>query len=129
MELQAIPTEYVIIAGTALGGAILALWKYVSVGNRKCEARNDSLQAEIQKTKDLLIKKSFEDVAKAEAREARAIDRSVSFSKILEDTSEVTRQAVKVLRRYDQDLMRTPARGIRPGDEETVEIFNERKPK
>ena len=96
-----------VVAGT-LCAAILALWRIVVVGNRKCEERNARIEGEIKATKDMMIRRSEEDVKKAEARETRAAERAVQIATILDDTKEVTRWAVRTLNRYDpQDLPAT----------------------
>jgi hypothetical protein len=107
------PVPFIIAAavGTTLCAAVLALWRMVVVGNRKCEERNLRIEAEIKATKDLMVSKSDADVAKAEAREIRASERAVQIATILDDTKEVTRWAVRVLRRYDPDTQPAPRHG------------------
>lgn len=109
--MEPVPFIIASVVGTSLVAAILALWRLVVVGNRKCEERNARIEMEIKSTKDLMIDRASVDVAKAEAREVRASERAVQIATILEDTKEVTRWAVRVLRRYDPDAQPTP----RPG--------------
>lgn len=109
--MDPVPFTIAAAVATALVGAVLALWRLVVVGNRKCEERNARIEQEIKATKDLMIDRSNADVAKAEAREARASERAVQIATILDDTKEVTRWAVRVLRRYDPDTHATPVPG------------------
>lgn len=110
--MEPVPFIIASIVGTSLVAAVLALWRSHIVSGRRCEERNTRMEAEIALTKNLLVKKSEADVAKAEAREARASERAVQIAAILDDTKEITRWAVRVLRRYDPDTQPTP----RPGD-------------
>lgn len=95
-----------IVAGavaSALVAAILALWRWVIVSNRKCEERGIRMEDEIKLTKDLQIVAAKEERTRAEAREERAHERAVHVCAVLEHTTEVTRWAVKHLRRIDPD--------------------------
>ncbi len=123
--MDPVPMTIAAAVAAALVAAVLALWRSVVKGHQRCEADNKrceehgaSLEAEIKATKDLLVKRSEEDVRKAEARETAAHERSVKFASALDgcaqatrDTKEDTRLALRVLRQYPPSKFNTPAPG------------------
>jgi hypothetical protein len=106
--MDPVPFALASVVAGALVAAVLALWRMVVVGNKKCEERNSRIETEIASTKDLLVNRSQADVEKAEARELRASERAVLIATILDDTKEVTRWAVRVLKQYDPESYHAP---------------------
>lgn len=122
--MDPVPVYIATAVATALVAAVIALWRFVIVGHRKCVEHNGRLETEIKETKDLLIKRSESDVAKAEARELAAHERSLKFAAALTDcasatreTKEVTRLAIRVLRQYPPRQFNTPIPGSELDDQ------------
>lgn len=80
--------------GGVLVAAILALWKYVMVGNKKCEERNERLELQISNINEIIYKRS-------EDREKMAWCQAAEMAAALNSVSEVTSRAIRVLKRYD----------------------------
>jgi uncharacterized membrane protein (DUF106 family) len=92
--MDAIPFAVAASIGAVLVAAILALWKYVMVGNKKCEDRNDRLELQVNHINELLYKRS-------EDREKLAWCQAAEMATALNSVSEVTARALRVLKRYD----------------------------
>ena len=92
------------IIGSTLVAAILALWRFVMIGNKKCESRNDRLEGEIRAINTMLFKRSSDDAMKAESREKWAWDRSAELSGAFRGIEEMTRNTLRILKRYDPEI-------------------------
>lgn len=103
--MEQIPFATAAIIGTALVGAIGVLWKYGTnagrVRDKECKARVLEMEKKIAEIYTMLVKKSDAEVVKTEAREARAWERALELSRVLERVSEVTRHAIRVIRRNE----------------------------
>ncbi len=103
--MEQIPFATAAIIGTALVGAIGVLWKYGTnagrIRDKECKARVLEMEKKIAEIYTMLVKKSDAEVTKTEAREARAWERALELSRVLERVSEVTRHAIRVIRRNE----------------------------
>lgn len=102
------------IIGTTLVSAIVVLFKlYVSARDSKdkdkeCKERVRLLEAKVEDIFKMVVKKADLEVIKTEQREQRAWDRALELSRILEKTSEITRHAMRIIRRHESDAEITP---------------------
>lgn len=92
--MESVPLALAASIGSVLVAAILALWKYVMIGNKKCEERNERLEMQVNHINELLYKR-------AEDREKLAWCQAAEMATALNSVSEVTARALRVLRRYD----------------------------
>lgn len=110
--MDQIPFSIAAIIGTALVAAIGVLWKYGTNAGRlrdkECKARVLEMEKKISEIYTMLVRKADAEVAKTEAREARAWERALELSRVLERVSEVTRHAVRVIRRNESVNDSTP---------------------
>ena len=86
--MESVPLALAASIGGVLVAAILALWKYVMIGNKKC------LELQIGHIHELLYKRS-------EEREKLAWCQAAEMAAALNSVGEVTSRALRVLRRYD----------------------------
>lgn len=110
--MDQIPFSIAAIIGTALVAAIGVLWKFGTNAGRlrdkECKARVLEMEKKIAEIYTMLVRKADAEVAKTEAREARAWERALELSRVLERVSEITRHAVRVIRRNESVSDSTP---------------------
>jgi hypothetical protein len=92
--MESIPFAAAAAVGSVLVAAILALWKFVIIGNKKCEERNERLELQISHINEIIYKRS-------EDREKLAWCQAAEMAAALNGVSEVTARALRVLKRYD----------------------------
>jgi hypothetical protein len=92
--MDSIPFAAAASVGSVLVAAILALWKFVMIGNKKCEERNERLELQISNINEIIYKRS-------EDREKLAWCQAAEMAAALNGVSEVTARALRVLKRYD----------------------------
>lgn len=110
--MDQIPFSIAAIIGTTLVAAIGVLWKFGTNAGRlrdkECKARVLEMEKKIAEIYTMLVRKADAEVAKTEAREARAWERALELSRVLERVSEITRHAVRVIRRNESANDATP---------------------
>jgi hypothetical protein len=92
--MESIPFALAAAVGSVLVAAILALWKFVMIGNKKCEERNERFELQISHINEIIYKRS-------EDREKLAWCQAAEMATALNSVSEVTARALRVLKRYD----------------------------
>jgi hypothetical protein len=125
--MEQIPFSLAATIGGILITVIGVLWKFgiknAANKDRECKARVTALETKVADIYTMLIKKSDIEVAKTEQREQRAWERALELSKVLERTSEITRHAIRIIRRLEPDVDSTPipkSHGFEPSVDHNV---------
>lgn len=140
--MDPIPFVFGATIATGLVAAVTALWGKVSESNKRCEQGRADDQKAINELRALITARSDAEVTKAEERERRAEDReeaarnrALEIARILDDTKELTRMAVRDLRRIRSGKpidLDTPIPGesgalVAKREGETSEFYQESK--
>lgn len=131
--MDQIPMGIAAIIGTALVAALGILWKVNTTANqnkdRECKARVAALETKVADIYTMLVKKADIEVTKTEQREQRAWDRALELSKVLERVSEITKHAIRIIRRHEPDAEVTPlprSHAFEPTNDHTSHQSHER---
>jgi hypothetical protein len=95
MDAVSLPVAGAVASG--LIAAILAMWKYVIIGNKKCEERNAKLESRVDDLQTKFIDRSDVDLVKAEERAEKAWHRERELGIIIKDSSTAILRAATVI--------------------------------